>query len=148
MNQELLASLLSLHLVVLTYSTTLHRSILQVVFWGILPAYLGGGEALSTLCRSDTELSKVKAPQACAVYCTQIASGGRFKECKNRTERQSERVCYNAEWFNRHIFAYLNLCWTLESAPLSPVARAPAEQFYMLCAPKPHEGHIWVGGLR
>ena len=109
---------------VLTYSTTLHRSTSQVVFWGILPAYLGGGEALPTLCKSDPEAYKVKAQQACAVYCIQIASGDWFKECKKRTERQSERVCYHVEWFNRHIFSYPNLCWALEIAPLSTAARA------------------------
>lgn len=102
------------------------------------PSTPGRREVLSALCRSDTEAYKVKAQQACAVYCTQIAS----RECKKGTERQSERVCYNVEWFNRHIFSYSNLCWALEIAPLSTAARALAEQLHTLFAPKSDETHL------
>lgn len=132
---------------VLTYSTTLHRSTSQRVFWGILPAYLGGGEALSTLCWSATEAYKVKAQQAWAVYCTPIASRDGFRECKKGRERQSARICYNVEWFNRHIISYSNLCWTLEIAPLSTAAGAPGVQLHTLFAPNSDERHIRVGGL-
>lgn len=73
---------------VLTHSITQHGSTLQTILWGILTEELVGGQALSSLCRSDPKAYKVKAQQESAGYCTRAASRDSFQGQKQGTERQ------------------------------------------------------------
>lgn len=142
-----------LPLEVLPYSTTQHGSTSQVVWWGILPEDLGGGQALTTLCRSDTETYKAKARQESPVYCTQIAHRDCFKGCKQGTERQSETSllpCVEVRHLSCHVwsdsrgshFTILTFAGHLKLF-LSIPSRAPAKQLHTLLAPKSDERLAW-----
>lgn len=132
-----------LPLEVLPYSITQHGSTSQVVCWGILPEDLGGGQALTTLCRSDTEAYKAKARQESAVYCTQIACRDCFKGCKQGTERQSETsLLLCVEWLKRLTFYYSNLCWTPEIVPLCTFKSSSWTAPHPACTKIQWEAHL------
>lgn len=77
---------------VLTHSITQHGSTLQTILWGILTEELVGGQALSSLCRSDPKAYKVKRlSKSLLGIVLRLQAGTAFKG-RNREQKDSERA--------------------------------------------------------
>lgn len=64
-----------------------------------------------------------------------------------REQKGKVRVCYDVKWFNKHVFNFFNLCWTLEIALLNTAAGAQ-QNSSTHCTKSDQRHSTAIGGLR